>query len=330
MDFLNIEKGWFDVRDRRIKKFFIFLLLYFNIILTPVFAVNEDFYCQVLRYGTDSDIIHSFSKVSGDLGPTVNGKVIEIFKEDHGEGVYISIARYIGIAGLKETCPILYDELNKARISEDYREELILTLGKLKEPSSVDFLKSYYFDIKRTKRIRKAIIDAWGEIGDSRIEDTLISLINNEYEDKELRGSAILSIGKAGTERSLDLLRDIATNPQEEKILRIYSIHSLAKLGGEKVIDILGALIKDESHEVAEYAVNGMVEIGSKNCGDYLLLALKSNYDKVRIYAAMGLAVIKYEGAVDILKFKSEHDVNERVREEAKKALEVIQHSEDN
>lgn len=299
-------------------------------LLKPVLASDEEFYRQVLSYGTDSDIIKAFSKVSGDLGPTVNRSVIDIFKEDHSEGVYICVARYIGIAGLKETCAILHNELNRPRMSEDYREELIITLGKIKEPLSVDFLKSYYFDTKRTKRIRKAIIDAWGEIGDSKIEDTLISIISDEYEDKELRARAILSVGKAGTEKSLGILRDIAISPQEEKILRMYSIHSLAKIGGEKVIDILGPLIKDESHEVAEYAVNGMVEIGSKSCGDYLLQALKSDYDKVRIYAAMGLAAIKYEGAIDILKFKSEHDVNERVREEAKKALEVIQHSDDN
>jgi HEAT repeat protein len=44
----------------------------------------------------------------------------------------------------------------------------------------------------------------------------------------------------------------------------------------------------------------------------------------VRYYAAVGLARLKYPAARDILAFKADHDVNETVRREAKKALEAL------
>ncbi len=295
-----------------------------------LYAGEEEFYLQVLTYGTDRDIVQALSKVSNDLGIDVNRKVLDIFGEDHGESVYSCAVRYIGIAQLNEASDVLIGELRKNGISEDYREELIVALGKLKNPSSLDFLKSYYLTYQRTKRIRRALIEAWGEIGDISIEDTLIGLVQSEYEDRDLRARAILALGKVDSKKSLKLLKEIALNPHEDKILRMYSVHSLVEIGGETVVDTLGTLLKDETHEVAEYAVKGIAEIGSERSGEYLMQALKSDYDKVRLYAVLGLATLKYERARDILRFKSEHDVNERVKAEAKKALEVIQPSGDN
>ena len=105
----------------------------------------------------------------------------------------------------------------------------------------------------------------------------------------------------------------------------MYAASSLSKIGKASALETLADVINDDTHEVAEYAVNGIAEIGSERGGDILIKALRSDYDKVRYYAVIGLSKIKYKKAVDILQFKAEHDSNESIRREAKKAIENIQ-----
>jgi HEAT repeat protein len=238
--------------------------------------------------------------------------------------VYAAVVRYIGEAGLVQAEPILIEELESGKGSEDYKEDIVRALGKLQKKSSLEHLVQYYYNKKSTRRIKRAIIDAWGEIGDIGIEDTLIRIVTDIREDDELKGRAILALGKVQSVKSLDILEQTATNTYENKYLRMFAVHSLGLIGGESVLEILGELLGDKDHAVAEYAVQSISGIATEKCGDYLIQALRSNFDKVRYYAVIGLADLKYKGAIEILTFKSEHDSNELVRKEAKKALEVI------
>jgi hypothetical protein len=308
----------------------LYLFIVFYLIVIYIFpcqksySSNEEYYINLLKYGTDLDIVSAFTRVNDDLGEKVNKNVLLIFEEKHSEKVYHIIVKYIGTVELKSSGKTLLAELQKENAGEDYREELINTVGLLKISESIDLLKDIYGEKRTTKRLKLAIINAYGKIGDRSIEDTLIEIVLNEEEDVDIKARAILNLGELGTDKSKDLLTEILLNTYEEKILRMYSATSLSKIGKESVLDTLAAVIDDQSHEVAEYAVNGIAEIGSNKAGDILVEALRSDYDKVRYYAVVGLSKMKFKKAEDILKFKAEYDSNESVRKEAKKALENI------
>jgi len=314
-------------------KFFIhfFLLVFILFFIVPgiIFAQNEEFYNQVLLFGTDADIAKAFTNMEVDLGADINKKVLMLFHEEHSLAVHTALVRYMAAIRMSEAEEVLIEELNNGTPDEDYREDLIHALGKLKKTSSLPFLRNYYFNNKSTIRIKKAIIDAWGEIGDVSIEDALVRIVTDVHEDSEVKGRAIIALGKVKSVSSLDLLERIARNRFENKYLRMYAVYSLGEVGGESVLGILGELLRDESHEVAEYAVKSISIIASEKSGIYLIGALRSDYDKVRYYAAIGLGELQYGDAADILAFKAEYDTNEIVRREAQKALEQIQKKND-
>ena len=293
----------------------------------PIIAQNVEFYNQVIRYGTDQDISAAFEHVVEDLGREINEDILALFSENHSVEVYSSLVRYITAVKLESAEPTLIDELYKTYADEDYKEIVVHALGVLGSQSTMQELKSYYTKNKSTKRIKKAIIDAWGNIGDVAIESFLIEILTDKREDNELKASAILALGQVKSVRSLELLVEIAKNKYENKYLRMYAVHSLGEIGGEAMIDTIGELLHDETHEVVEYAVKAISQIDSSKSGEYLIQALRSDFDKVRYFAVIGLAEQKYTDAVDILTFKAEHDRNEKVRQEARKALETIENA---
>jgi HEAT repeat protein len=104
----------------------------------------------------------------------------------------------------------------------------------------------------------------------------------------------------------------------------------MGEIGGDEVLDILGELLSDDVHEVVEYAVQSIAKIDTAESGALLMQALRSDFDKVRYFAVVGITRLKYREAAEILEFKSKYDLNERVRSEAVKALEIIQPANDN
>jgi HEAT repeat protein len=299
-------------------------LLLFLLLGTGVWAIDDNYYLQLLKYGTDSDIEKAFNQVKTDLGERVNSKVLDVFKEEHAEKVYMSIAFYINFIGLKAAHDVLLKELEKMGRSEDYRETVIHTIGQLKNSSSLSTLLNLLNDTQTSTREKKALIDSVGEIGDISAEEILMGIVRNQYEEVDVRAHAILSLGKILSEKSTPLLIDILNNPYEEKIMRMYAASSLSQIGGNESLEALAKLINDESHEVAEYATSGIAQMKTKEGGKILLQALRSDYDKVRYYAAIGLGDIGFEEAVDSLKFRAAHDTNDLVRSEAKQSLEKI------
>jgi len=296
------------------------------IILVPytLIAEKSKFYLDVLAFGTDQDIVSAFNGITDDLGQEVDNKVLSLFREKHSIRVYTALVGYIAATAMPQAYDILRGELERAAVDDNYREEVIRALGSIKNTSSVSYLKQYYFSKKASKRMKKAIVTAWGDIGSAEIEDTLIEILKDVREENEIRAQAALSLGKIKSVKAYHVLKEIAENKYEDKMLRKYAVYSLGQIGGEQAISTLGKFIGDDSHEVAEYAVKIIADMKTQQGGDYLIEALRSDYDSVRFYAIQGLLDLKYRKAVDILQFKAKYDKNERVQNEAKKALETI------
>jgi HEAT repeat protein len=287
-------------------------------------AEEEGFYIDVLRFGTDTDITNAFSNLRQMGGEEVNRRVLEAFSETHSDRAYGALVQYIGYARMEGADRVLTRELVHRGGNEDYKEAVVTALGLLKAKSSVAALVSVYDDSRTSKRIKKAILDSLGAIGDRGIEERLIEIARNEKDDPEIRAHAVLALGELKSEKAYETVKRILLKPNEAKIARIYATTSVAKIGGPSALGVLEEVIDDQTHEVAEFAVNNIAEIGTNRGGELLVKALRSNYDKVRYYAAAGLARMKYTEARAILSFKADHDGNEAVRKEAKKALEAL------
>ena len=311
-------------------------LIIINILLPyNIIASDSEYYIKILEYGTDSDITGAFKGVQEDKGIDVNQKVVAIFNELHSDKVYLSLIRYLSFINHDAAEGILKNELEKRKPErkykgDDYYEEVIYAFGEIGEKrsigsSSIELLKNLYMGKDTSKRIRMAILDAWGRMGNLEVEDDLLAILQDDYEDTDVKARAIIALGEIESTRSIEPLKDILLNSYEKKILRMYAAYALSRVGRESVLDTLEEVIYDSSHEVAEYAVKGISDMESDKCGPILIKALRSDYDKVRYYAVVGLSKMHYPDALNILEFKAEYDVNDRVRMEAKKAVELLQ-----
>lgn len=294
-----------------------------------IIASDTDYYIKLLQYGTDSDIASAFDTVYDDLGTEVGNEVLDTFFESHSENVRMSLVRYLGMAqetnGLREkTARLLATELLREGKSADYSETLISAAGETGAKSCIEPMRAIFRDETTPVRTRLAIVDAWGKIGDKSIEKLLLGLVEDDYEEKDIRARAILALGEMDSTGSIDTMKQIVENTYEPKIMRMYAVLSLSKLGQESVLETLEKALSDEDHDVATYAARGIADLECTECGRILMKALRSDYDRVRYYAVIGLAKLRFSESEEILKFKAEHDTNERVREEAKKALESI------
>jgi HEAT repeat protein len=292
--------------------------------LYKIIAANEEFYRNLLNYGTDFDIDKAFSQVNENLGEEINKKILEIFQENHNDRVYTAVVRYIGRFEITEAQGILLRELQKENSNDDYREEVIRSIGELRQKTSLEPLSALYYEKGTSLRLKQSIIEAFGKIEDNRVEELLIKLVEDAYQDTDLRANAIIALGNIRGRNSLPALRELLMNVYESKVLRMYAASSIGLIGGVDELETLGNFINDESHEVAGYAVNSIAKIPSDRSGELLVQALRSDHDNVRYYAVLGLSELQYKKAEDILRFKAQHDSNMRIRKEAAKALEKI------
>lgn len=316
--------------------YFILILIYAISTILPhnIIASDTDYYTKILQYGTDSDITNAFYKVYEDLGREVNEAVFVTFDEPHSDKMRLSIIRYLSmVAGssnseaeggnfiAERTSRILKREIVRSGVSVDYQEEVVTAAGQVKAMSCVEPMITLFQSKETPKRIKLAIVDAWGRIGDRKVEVILVGVLQDDYSDSDLKARAVRALGEMESEESIEIIAKIVNNTYEPKILRMYAVLALSKLGKESVLDTLEKLLYDSNNEVAEYAARGIADIGCERCGEILMKALRSDYDKVRYYAVIGLSRLRYTDSMEILKFKAEYDVNERVREEAKRAV---------
>ena len=159
---------------KRLITLLIYILILTILLIYKITADDNEYYINLLQYGTDSDIVKAFSQVHEDLGGSVNKKTLEIFQEKHSERVYLTIVQYIGLVKLQKAQDILLKELSRKTKNDDYRERVIKTIGELKNSGSLDALSEIYNKKETSIRIKQAIIDAYGKIGDKGIEGTLI------------------------------------------------------------------------------------------------------------------------------------------------------------
>ena len=66
-----------------------------------------------------------------------------------------------------------------------------------------------YEDQRTSRRLKKAIVDAVGAIGDSGFEDRLIQIAGDRTEDPELRARAAAALGVLKSAKAYETLKGI-------------------------------------------------------------------------------------------------------------------------
>jgi len=144
----------------------------------------------------------------------------------------------------------------------------------------------------------------------------------------------VVFLGKAQSKDSKDVLLKIYKDEDADTTLRAFSVNSLSKLGMKEVagdiketikaIDSYDPKKKKNYYTLYLYSVAALARLGDQEAVPKLINALRSNSAQVRLKAITLIKEFKDKRTIDILKYKMKYDQNDKVRKEARKALEEM------
>ncbi|HOV39144.1 MAG TPA: HEAT repeat domain-containing protein [Spirochaetales bacterium] len=188
--------------------------------------------------------------------------------------VVSAAVRYLGAKGTEEVARRLIERFKEEDADEEIRCSILLALGELRSPVSVDFLQSildnpderivyrrYACDSlgkiaarEAYPSIRKALEDsdslmrayavsAIGSYPDPEVEELLLFALRDDF--ARVRAFAAEKLGNRKAESAVDILI-YRSRKDADRQVRTASLKALAEIGTEKAVTFLGDLLLDE------------------------------------------------------------------------------------
>jgi HEAT repeat protein len=169
----------------------------------------------------------------------------------------------------------------------------------------------------RSEEVRIWAVEALGQLGDRRVVEPLINILENNY--SVIRSRATTALGQLGRPAIAPLLAAL----RDEKIqVRTGAIEALTQLG-ELALEPLKTALGDEDDRVRSSAATVLGQLGDNRAVEPLMAALNDKDGPVRYTAARALAKLRDSRAVEpLINVLSDEDW--RVRDRAAKALGLL------
>jgi len=164
-------------------------------------------------------------------------------------------------------------------------EQAAYALGNLGDEEIVSELLDALFRTEETK-VRVAITNTLGRIGDHRAVEPLIEILNqveanlaniDNHTELDLGCIAAFSLGLLGDKRAFELLLRALKNPAPNNWMRPFAAAALGRLGDKQAFDHLINILEDEDIVVQIAAVEGLGYLGDERA--LPLLQQKQQYD---------------------------------------------------
>ena len=217
--------------------------------------------------------------------PSVIGVLIDA-TADMQEEVRIEVIQALGEIGDERAVkPLVYALGDESLV---VREKSASALGKLGRPEAEEALISS-LNSNTNLSLVCAIIEAMGQIGDTRAVEPLIAFLN--HKEAKIREYTAVSLGKLRDSRAVASL--IAALNDEQERVRWYAADSLGKIGNPVCVDSLIKLLSDTNARVRESAVTALGQIGNQQAIESLVKALQDVDKRVAEQASESLVNIK-------------------------------------
>jgi len=175
-------------------------------------------------------------------------KIINLLKKDSNEDVRKQCAICLGSIGSEDVVLPLLDSI-ETDISTNVKEAGVISLGKLKYPSSLSKLIEFLDkDFSKNRTIRVGIVYAIGEIGinNENTRNVLINMLGDD--DKEVRKEAIKSLEKIKEWNAQYLIINmVEAEPFVD--VRLQALDTLSRIGGKRIINELEMIRKNITKE---------------------------------------------------------------------------------
>ncbi len=189
---------------------------------------------------------------------------------DKSAAVRIAAANALGAIGDRRASAALLTLL-KDQQDEQARIAAVSAIAKIKAPEAVNDLLAIANNENDTWAVRKASVEALGEIRDSRAVDSLVNTLNDQY--ATVREASALALGKIGSNQAtVPLLATLDTSSLWA--LRVAAANALGAIRDRRATAPLSHILKDRYATVREAAADALGRIHDPEAVDPLLGAL--------------------------------------------------------
>lgn len=293
---------------------------------------------QTLDYGIQEDrakAINSIQQIK-DKGTREKllKKLIETIKDEEDPEVLKKAITVLGELKESSSVPVLTDKINHP--SEDVRTAAVYALKNMNAVSAKERLvqKLKEQKLEDNSNFTEALIQTLGEMKAVELAQFAKESMENAKTNEGIKEALVIFLGKVQSKESKDVLLKIYKDEDANTTLRAYAVNSLSKLGIKEVtgdikdtiktIDAYDPKKKKNYYTLYLYSVAALARLGDEAAVPKLINALRSNSSQVRLKAVTLIKEFKEKRTIDILKYKMKYDQNDKVRKEAKKALEEM------
>lgn len=243
--------------------------------------------------------------------------------QDKGRKIIVDAIKTIDSVGIRKIIDVLGKEgilvldylvLRLNDPDAQIRKAVIEALGEIKDSRTIDSLMHKLSD--SDSEVRDAATIALSNFGTPKILETFISELDNP--DWRIRKAAADGLGVLKTPKSLESLFQKINDPDSE--VRKAVVSALGKLGNIKAQTPLIRRLKDSHAEVREAAAKALGESGNSLCVEELMACFHDKIWKVREQAAIALGKLGDERALEPL-LEMADDTDADVRKASAAAL---------
>jgi len=189
----------------------------------------------------------------------------------------------------------------KLENNSNFTDALIQTLGEMKAAELVPFAKESLENTKTHEGIKEDLVIFLGKVQSKDAKDVLLKIYKDQDADTTLRAYAVNSLSKLG-------MKEVTGDIKEEI----------------KTIDSYDSKKRKNYYTLYLYSVAALARLGDQAAVPKLINALRSNSSQMRLKAITLIKEFKEKRTIDILKYKMKYDQNDKVRKQARKALEEM------
>jgi HEAT repeat protein len=201
--------------------------------------------------------------------PSSAGTLIDALS-DKSSAVRIAAANALGAIGDQRASKALVTLL-KDQQDEQARIAAVNAIAKIKAPEAVTDLLEIANNESDTWSVRKASVEALGEIRDARAVDSLVNTLNDQY--ATVREASALALGKIGSNQAtVHLLATLDTSSLWA--LRVAAANALGAIRDRRATAPLSHILKDRYAAVREAAAGALGRLRDPGAVDPLLGAL--------------------------------------------------------
>ncbi len=292
---------------------------------------------QILRYGTETDVLALLNDLASDKTGTYNGLLTDVIAETRDPQIVQGVFQLWASTSYEEGIPFAREELNRVVQDYDYFEPVILDaiayLVELKDLESVEMLVQLADN--RNTAVAASAVRAIGQIGidDEKLSaqpllDRLKSM--DRLAEDSLSAALIFTLGELRYTEAADELLFIIEDTASSQGQRRIACVSIGKIGREEDYQAVERLyLETDDAMFRAYALAGLAEFSHHDPTPMLVQALKRDpFWRIRLTAAEKLLGNDSDSVQHLLRFKADKDPVKQVRIASLKALAASSNAE--